>query len=314
MNKMNKKYLKLAAFVATMTLFVGCTSTQPEKKHGTDLAVFPRVNKWIMNRTIPSDKEKNYYGADLTPFPPEIRDWIINTAFTKENMEKPFMINSKLKVWWSDNNNSILCEASYITAEGYVGAGTLKTWGQGANYSGSSDIFNTYGKYAKFQTLRFKWELTLEVEKLLRNDLMYAEIIEFAMKLSEEIEYDWGKILTTVSVKRTPGLRYAVCSGYANEVREKALSLSCVQSVQTWSSSDHAWNVLKLTDGRILYVDLTWFDNEHINSKTGKIYQTDDYSWANITFNEELFRFSSVGYGDKVFHHNIGRLDGEISK
>ena len=258
--------------------------------------------------------EKNYYGADLTQFPPKVRDWIMNSAFTKENMEQKSMINSQLKVWWSDDDNAVHTEASYIIAKGYKGAGTHKTWGE-SKYSGSKDIFKLYGEYAKYHTLKFKWELKQESEWLLQNDSEYAEIIEFSKQLCDEIEYDWANFSGyRGKVKRTPNKKYFVCEGYSNEVMNRILELKCVQSVQKWSSSGHAWNVVKLIDGRTLYLDLTWFDNEHINNKTGEIYQTDDYDWENITFNEELFRFSNVGYGSEVFHHDIGKLVTEIAK
>jgi hypothetical protein len=253
-----------------------------------------------------------YYGANLGYFPPKARDFIMNSQFTKERMEQPYMTNSSIRVWWSDDNNKILMEGSYIVAQGYVGAGTRKIWGEGASYSGSSSIFNTYGEYAKYQTLRFKYEHRLDVERQLKNDPAYGEIIEFAKRLCAEIEYDWANFSGyTGKVKKTPGQRYAVCDGYANEIMAKALSLNPVKSVQKWTSPGHAWNVLKLVDGRTLYFDLTWFDNEYINSETGEIYQTEDYDWENITFYEDLFRFSNIGYGSNVFHHDIGKLTNE---
>ncbi|MCL2435571.1 MAG: hypothetical protein FWD09_05475 [Lentimicrobiaceae bacterium] len=261
------------------------------------------------------EPDTNYYGADLTQFPPNVRKWVVNKAFTKEKMERPAMINPQLKVWWSEDNNAVLAEASYTIAEGYVGAGTLETWGQEARFFGSPAIFNVYGEHAKYHTLRFEWELKQEVEQLLENDPAYSEIITFAKQLSDEIEYDWKNFPGYKGpVKRTPGKKYFLCDGYANEVMNRILDLNSVQAVQRWVSSNHAWNVVKLTDGRTLYLDLTWFDNEDIDQKTGKIYQTDDYRWANITFNEELFRYSSVGYGDRVFHHALGKFDKEVIK
>jgi hypothetical protein len=256
-----------------------------------------------------------HYGANLGYFPPNARDWIMNTGFTKEKMEQYYMIDPALKVWWSDDNNAILFEASYTMAAGYVGAGTRKTWGEGARYGGSSNIFDTYGEHATYRTLRYRYEHKLDVERQLKNDPVFAEIIEFAKRLCAEIEYDWASFDGYPGpVKKTPGQRYHTCGGYANEVMEKALNVNSVMSVQMWTSPGHAWNVLKLVDGRTLYFDLTWFDNEHINSETGEIYQTDDYDWENITFYEHLFRFSNVGYGTKVFHHDIGALNREIGK
>jgi len=259
--------------------------------------------------------ETNYYGADLTIFPPKVREWVMNKVFTKEKMEQQAMINPQLKVWWSEDNNAVLAEASYIIAEGYVGEGELRTWGQEARFFGSPAIFDVFGEHAKYHTLRFEWELKQEVEQLLENDPAYAEIIAFAKQLSDEFEYDWTNFTGYRGpAKRTPGKKYFLCDGYANEVMNRILDLNSVQAVQRWVSPGHAWNVVKLTDGRTLYFDLTWFDNEDIDPKTGKIYQTDDYKWANITFNEELFRYSNIGYGDRVFHHELGRFDKEVVK
>jgi hypothetical protein len=236
-------------------------------------------------------------------------------AFPKHNMEHPAMVNSQLRVWWSDDNNAVYAESSHIIAEGYVGAGKRETWGQGSRYSGSPDIFVLYGEHAKYQTLRYQWELKQEVERLLKNDPAYTEIIAFAQQLCREIEYDWANFDGYRGpVRQTPNMRHAVCDGYSNEVMDKALKLRSVQAIEKWSSPGHAWNVLRLVDGRILYFDLTWFDNEYINHETGVIYQTDDYDWANITFNEDLFRHSGIGYGSRVFHHDIGRLEKTIKK
>ena len=259
--------------------------------------------------------EVMYYGANLGYFPPEARDWIMNVQFPKEEMEKSFMKSPSIKVWWSINNNRVLMEASYTVGEGYVGAGKCKTWGQEAKFQGSSKIFKTYGEYAYYHTLRFKYEHKLDVERQLKEDTAFAEIIEFAKQLGKEIEYDWANFSAYKGpVKPTPGKRYAVCAGYANEVMEKVLELKSVESVERWTSSDHAWNVLNLVDGRTLHFDLTWFDNESINEETGEIYETDDYGWKNITFDKRLFRFSGVGYGSGVFHHDIGKLDSKITK
>ena len=282
----NSNLIRTAILVITILIFTGFVSTKTS--------------------FVSENSENLYYGADLTKFPPKVREWIMNTAFTKNMMES--VKNSKLKVWWHNDNNQVLIEA-YV----YNDAGVKKTLME-TKYSGNPDIFKTYGKYAKYQTLKFKWELEQEVENLLKNDTMYAEIIEFAKQLCQEIEYDWanyGRGRYKRIVKQTPNKKYLVCDGYANEVMDKALNLSCVKAVQKWTSSNHAWNVLKLVDGRTLYFDLTWFDNEYFDKKTGEIVQTDDYGWANITFNKKLFRYSDVGYGTRIFEHKLGKFAKE---
>jgi hypothetical protein len=166
------------------------------------------------------------------------------------------------------------------------------------------------------QTLKFTWGLKQEAERLLQTDPAYAEIINFAKQLCYEIEYDWRSFSAYRGpVRPTPNKKHFVCDGYANEVMNRILALSCVRSVQKWTVPGvHAWNVIKLVDGRTLYFDLTWFDNEYINEQTGEIYQTNDYKWQNITFNADLFNHSNVGYGTRVFTHKFGKLDREIRK
>ena len=279
-----------------------------------NLDQFPRVKQWLDSRAV-TNKEKNYYGADLTRFPPAAREFIMNTQFTQERMEVVSRLNHTLETWWSDDNNAVLMRATYTIAPGYVGAGTIRTWGENARYRGSSTIWERYGEYAKFQTLRFRWDFTQLVEHLLRHDPMFAEIIEFAMQLSYEIEYDWENYSGyTGTVIPTPDKTYAVCDGYAKEVTERALGLSSVAAVERWTAPNHAWNVLELIDGRRLFFDLTWFDNEHINEETGAIYQTDDYGWANITFFEELFHYSNISYGSGLFLHSVGVLASRVEK
>ncbi|MCL2833218.1 MAG: hypothetical protein FWD78_08615 [Treponema sp.] len=259
--------------------------------------------------------EVMYYGVNLGYFPQKARDWIINEAFPKAEMEQPFMVNLELKVWWAKDNNAVLAEVTYTIAKGYVGAGKLTTGSQGS-YGGDSQIINHYGKYAYYHTLRYKYEYSLYSQKLSETDPAFAEIIVFAKQLCSEIEYDWGNFPAYKGAPAipTPDLKHYVCDGYAEEVMQNAIKLSSVQAVQKWTGPNHAWNVLKLTDGRTLFFDLTWFDNEYINSETGEIYQTDDYNWENITFNEHLFRFSGVSYGTLQFTHNLGTLDSEIRK
>jgi hypothetical protein len=262
---------------------------------------------------IPDPPVIMYYGANIGQFPPQARDWIVNKAYTKDIMESVWMIDSQLSAWWSDDGNSVVCEASYIVADGYVGAGTKTSWGA-ATYGGGN--LQSYGQYAKYQTLKFKYDLKREAEYLVENDPVFAEVINFAKQLCHEIEYDWTNFDGYQGAKpiRTPGMNYAVCDGYANEAMDKVLLLNCVKSVEKWTSPGHAWNVINLADGRTLYFDSTWFDNEHIDAATGEIFQTDDYGWANITFNEGLFRHSNIGYGTEIFCHDQGKFEKIIRK
>jgi hypothetical protein len=85
-------------------------------------------------------------------------------------------------------------------------------------------------------------------------------------------------------------------------------ALDCIAEIQKWSVPGvHTWNILKLKDGRTLFCDVTWFDNDHIDAKTGQTTYADDYNWENITFDEDLFLHGQVSYGTRDFTHASSR-------
>ena len=254
-----------------------------------------------------------YYGADLDQFPPEVRSWVVNQAFTKEKMEKVWMKEPRLKAWWSDDGNSVLFEASYTIADGLQGAGKRITWGHNTHYKRQNS--DKQGIYAKYNSLKFNYKSKRESERLVKNDPAYADVVDFAKRLSADIEYDWAEYddYKGAAPVKTPGKKYADCSGYTDEVMEKVLALKSVDSVEKWVSDDHSWNVLNLVDGRKLYFDLTWFDNEKIDHETGLISALGDYGWENITYDEEVFKYATSSYAGYLSHAN-GSLQEILKK
>lgn len=280
------------------------------------LTLFPAASRLSAQErdTVQTElSESNYFGADLTQFPPKARKWIMTGTFAPEKMTKPFMLNSKLKVWWAEDGNALLFEASYTIAPGYKKAGSVTVWGEKAKYSGDAIIYQRYGEFAKYHTLRFKWEYARYCQALMEKDTLYAQVAAFAKQLCEELEYDWTHFNAYLGIpaKGTPGKKHCICDGYTDEVMERILQLDCVASVQKWTSGNHAWNVLTLTDGRTLYCDLTWFDNEYINRKTGSVEQQEDYNWKNLTFDPEVFKYSNVSFPKEVFEHLSGKMVAE---
>lgn len=302
---------RLFLLIIVALLFLGCmTSSNTIDKSNGKKYIAPTDKTSVSS---PGSKVVMYYGTNLGQFPPHIQDWIINKGFPKEKMEKSSMLDPGLKAWWSDDGNAVHFEASYTIADGYKGAGTRKTWGTKAVYQGPN--LSKYGEHAIFQTLKYQYQLKLETENFLKTDPAYYKVIEFAKQLCSEIEYDWqsyNRYKGSAAI-RTPGMRYAVCSGYSKEVMEKILALDCINSVEEWSSTSHSWNVLNLVDGRVLYFDLTWFDNEYINHETGEVYRTDDYDWENISFNRELFKYSNLSYSGS-FAHAQGTFKQVVNK
>ncbi|MGR5522005.1 hypothetical protein [Vibrio sp. PNB22_4_2] len=261
-----------------------------------------------------SPPEIIYYGANIGQFPQEVRDWITNKQFSPSRMEPLWALEPHLKAWWSEDGNVVRFEASYTVAQGYQGAGQRKTWGKNAYYSGGQ--LSGSGTHSNYRSFKSSYDIKLLAEYLLENDPAYAEVINFAKQLSNEIEYDWTNFSAYQGAKpsRTPGKRYAVCSGYSSEVMAKVLELEYVSSVEEWASPNHSWNVITLVDGRRLYLDVTWFDNEHINHETGEIIETSDYGWANITFDQDVFNYTDISYGTEDFTHAHGQLVNKLEK
>jgi len=281
------------------------TTQATGKTEITPITLTTEITPVMQTMEITSIDYSNYYGTNLLLFPASVRKWVVED-FSIEDMSEPWMEDPKLNVWWGDDGRAYV-EVTFTvdgTTESFVG---------GSYGYDEAKLTQKYGEYAKFQTLKFKHELKIEAEQRMLNDPAFAEIIAFAKKLCEEIEYDWSNAYK-INVKKTPGKRQAMCSGYADEVKETVLQLNCVKAVQLWSAPDHAWNVLVLEDGRTLYFDLTWFDNEYIDEANRKIIQLDDYRWANITFDEELFKYSGIGYGTGEFTHALGKFEREIKK
>jgi hypothetical protein len=165
-------------------------------------------------------------------------------------------------------------------------------------------------RYAKYRTIEFRDTLAFNSKKRLETDSAYRAVVETAVRICDEIDYDWAGYSGYRGVRPVPppGKRLAVCEGYVDEGMRRFSVLDCVTEIQKWSVPGvHTWNVLKLRDGRTLYCDVTWFDNDHIDSRTGKTTYADDYDWENITFDENLFLYSQIGYGTRDFTHASAR-------
>jgi hypothetical protein len=166
------------------------------------------------------------------------------------------------------------------------------------------------GSYAKYRTIEFRDTLAFDSKKRLETDSAYRAVVAMATLMCDEIDYNWAGYsgYRGTAPVPLPGKRLAVCDGYTDESMRRFSALDCVVEIQKWSVPGiHTWNVLKLRDGRTLYCDVTWFDNDHIDTKTGKTTYADDYDWENITFDENLFLYGQVSYGTRDFTHASAR-------
>jgi hypothetical protein len=140
-----------------------------------------------------------------------------------------------------------------------------------------------------------------DAEWYYQHDPKYKAVMDIAMRLCEEYDYDWGEFISrpeyarfandkrvlhyqeTLKLDRSP--KYGVCEAYANAAVENFANfanLPFVKEVKKWHAPGHAFNELVFDDGRHLWVDVTWMDNDGDYSK-GK------YDTENITFNLDIF-------------------------
>jgi hypothetical protein len=122
------------------------------------------------------------------------------------------------------------------------------------------------------------------------NDPDYRRIVDIVeSEVVTKLQYDWDSFLNrrTRSYQESLALGLGVCDVYARLTRDVLTRAG--YRVEMWSSSvgNHAWNHVILPDGRIIYIDATWYDNCYDNHPTQR--SPDSYSPWYITFDKNLF-------------------------
>ena len=114
-----------------------------------------------------------------------------------------------------------------------------------------------------------------------------VDIIE--REVGTKLQYDWDSFYRGTSRSYQESLRVGlgVCDVYARRVQEVLTERGYV--VERWRSSrgNHAWNQVILPNGRILYVDATWYDNAYDNHPTNRF--PDAYNPWYITYDKRFF-------------------------
>jgi len=128
------------------------------------------------------------------------------------------------------------------------------------------------------------------------NDSDYRRIVDIIEReVVTKLQYDWDSYYkrTTRSYQESVNAGVGVCDVYAQRVVETLTEIG--YAVEKWSSSrgNHAWNHVILPDGRILYIDATWYDNCYDNHPTNRSY--DGYDPWYITYNKEVFEHGFNG-------------------
>jgi hypothetical protein len=135
-----------------------------------------------------------------------------------------------------------------------------------------------------------------------RSDSDYRRIVDLIeSEIVTKLHYDWKDFLGIEKHTYEQALRLGVgvCDVYANRVSEVLTRAG--YNVEKWSSSRigaHAWNHVRLPNGKILYIDATWYDNCYDNHPT--IENQEAYSPYYITYNQAFFEH---GYGGTIDMH-----------
>ena len=133
-------------------------------------------------------------------------------------------------------------------------------------------------------------QLIEQHKRLYREDSDYKRIVDLIeTQVINKLTYDWEAFYG--GFFRTPAeslrLGFGVCDVYADLVTQVLGNAG--YTVEKWSSSagNHAWNHVRMPNGRTLYIDATWYDNAYENHPTNPT--TDGYEPWYITYDKTLF-------------------------
>jgi len=117
----------------------------------------------------------------------------------------------------------------------------------------------------------------------------YRRIVDIIEReVISKLQYDWDSYLygRNRSYQESINSGLGTCDVYARLTRDVLTNAG--YRVEIWSSpGTHSWNHVILPDGRILYIDATWYGNEYENHPTDP--SPDEYSPWYITYDKDLF-------------------------
>ncbi len=158
--------------------------------------------------------------------------------------------------------------------------------------------FNVKGSIGNNETLYTKTrkmydEAEYRIEER-RKEAVFREIEEIVYRVAKDLDYDFESAYGIRVQYRNPNVRKAVCDGYADAVSEAFDNHPYIVGIEKWSSAigNHAWNVLLLKDGRKLYCDVTWYEEQRIDDE-GYVVDVPAQDPVNLTF--DLQEFNSLG-------------------
>ncbi|MDR2210155.1 MAG: transglutaminase domain-containing protein [Spirochaetaceae bacterium] len=138
--------------------------------------------------------------------------------------------------------------------------------------------------------------LIAQCKEWYRTDADYRRIIDILEReVVTKLQYDWQDFLGIEEHTYEQALRLGVgvCDVYASLV--VTVLTKAGYTVEKWSSEtgSHAWNRVIMRDGRILYIDATWYDNNYDNHPSIK--NQEAYEPYYITYDRSFFEHGYHG-------------------
>ncbi|MCL1928818.1 MAG: hypothetical protein FWG07_08525 [Treponema sp.] len=173
----------------------------------------------------------------------------------------------------------------------YPGTTTVNEWKLTPSYHTHSGVNCSLDRYDDIAIAQAKLN---EMKK----DPSLKKVYDILLSVAQDMDYDFNRIGIKVRYV-TPTPLLGVCDDYSNLLisRLRAANIKGVSDIVKVSGQNHAWVTLRY-NGRILYLDATWFDTNIIEN--GVVVHEPYKDPRNMTFDNDIF----TNHG---MHHIPGR-------
>jgi hypothetical protein len=162
------------------------------------------------------------------------------------------------------------------------------------NSRGTFAIFGSLGGQNEDLSAANAQKLIDQCKEWYAKDPDYRKIVDIVEReVVTKLQYDWDSYFkrTSRSYQESLNAGVGVCDVYAQRVME--ILTETGYKVEKWAGGNHAWNHVIMPDGRILYIDATWYDNCYDNRPT--IHSPDSYAPWYVTYDKKVFEHGFNG-------------------
>jgi hypothetical protein len=122
----------------------------------------------------------------------------------------------------------------------------------------------------------------------MKKDSSLKKVYDILLSVAQDMDYDYNRVGRKVTFV-TPTPLLGVCDDYSNLLisRLREANIAGVSDIVKVSGQNHAWVTLKY-NGRLLYLDATWFDTNIVNER-GVVVHTPYKDPREMTFDNDIF-------------------------